>query len=312
MCSTTRFAVGLELRRTERAAADATDAADAAVVTQHMHRAIPSTLFDAVVKYEASAALLCSQLRLARSEAQLLCDQAAVVAAHCAKCPDTHTPQCVLDASQTSSPDVARFETMFLRASEHELRFAHLLHARLLHLAHHPSPDASDHEQSPLQTNHAAPLPERCGFSRRVPPDVSAVCNGVGIMKTAHGLYRTARSACSVRVRPNASFYFEAVVVDDTGVGGICIGVCGPAQSHTQILGADAASCGLHSTGQLVHNFASFRALASQRFTRGDRVGVLVRRTACDTVHVGFTVNGARVGHTQSAQLAQEPRWWAA
>eukprot|EP00177_Eucheuma_denticulatum_P003944 GFKZ01007128.1.p1 GENE.GFKZ01007128.1~~GFKZ01007128.1.p1 ORF type:complete len:428 (-),score=71.05 GFKZ01007128.1:4-1287(-) len=136
-----------------------------------------------------------------------------------------------------------------------------------------------------------------CGFSEKGSHiDVEVLCEGLGICKTGKGLYRTARSVGKVR----SGCYFEVVVVEDWGCGGICIGVATAELGLNKLVGSDRRSVGLHSSGQVVRRGGEFGRFG-RGFGKGDRVGCAVRvgeGGMCEDggVEVEYWVNGEWLG----------------
>lgn len=136
-----------------------------------------------------------------------------------------------------------------------------------------------------------------CGFSEKGSHiDVEVLCEGLGICKTGKGLYRTATSVGKVR----SGCYFEVVVVEDCGAGGICIGVATGDLGLNKLVGSDGRSVGLHSSGQVVRGGGEFEGFG-KGFRKGDRVGCLVRvgeGGMCENggVELEYWVNGECLG----------------
>lgn len=131
-----------------------------------------------------------------------------------------------------------------------------------------------------------------CGFSERgAHVDVEVLCGGFAICKTGGGLYRTARSVSMMQ----SGGYFEVVVVEDCGVGGICIGVSTERLGLNKLVGSDGTSIGLHSSGLVVRGDGEFREFG-KAFKNGDRVGCLLRRgeqAMCERgVELEYWING--------------------
>lgn len=131
-----------------------------------------------------------------------------------------------------------------------------------------------------------------CGFSEEgAHIDVEILCEGLAICKTGGGLYRTARSVS----RMESGGYFEVVIVEDCGVGGICIGVATDRLGLNKLVGSDGTSVGLHSSGLIVRGHGEFGEFG-KAFKNGDRVGCLVRRgeqAMCEGgIELEYWING--------------------
>lgn len=129
-----------------------------------------------------------------------------------------------------------------------------------------------------LDSSGSSPDERCCGFRESGShADVQVLCGGLAIRKTGGGLYRTARSAN--RLHPAKSgtrhLYFEVIIVEDCDAGGICVGVTTDELPLNKLLGSNATSIGLHSSGQIVSRGGEFRDFA-RSFSRGDRVGCQV------------------------------------
>ena len=128
---------------------------------------------------------------------------------------------------------------------------------------------------------------DQCGFSSSGHhPDIKVLCDGYAIVKTGAGLYRTAKGASdlsndAVEMNSGPYSYFEVYVVEDCGKDGMCIGVATEDLALNKLVGSNASSVGLHSSGNIVSKQGTFEAYG-EPFRAGDRVGCLVRRLGGD------------------------------
>lgn len=281
------FAVGLELERTERASQREEEEKNGHVIPQVMHRYVAPTLFDCVVRYSLSAETLAEALCMAESSldatvgAKLSRRSARMPnGVHAAKRYEAFLGECNKHASNASK-----------RASAEVARFAKQLQRRLEQVA------KERHGERVADVSMKRSRGELCGFSRSAQRGVSVVAGGLASVRTDKGIYGRCLSVGAVG-RQGA--YFEVVVEDDCGAGGVCVGVA-PLGGAMGLVGSEHNSVGLHSSGKLVRDgeFVPFGA----RFGSGDVVGVLVRpRDAHGDLALHFWVNTHAVGETRCAR----------
>jgi hypothetical protein len=135
------------------------------------------------------------------------------------------------------------------------------------------------------------------------------LCDGFAIRKTRQTLYRTARAGAGAhpRLHTQMSRYFEVHVVEDCGRDGMTVGLVTSALPLNKLIGSDAHSVGLHSSGQLVTSCGTFQPYAPRGFTKDDRVGCLVSFCGSDAVMVKnphVTSLGSRATSLQSDRSA--------
>lgn len=154
----------------------------------------------------------------------------------------------------------------------------------------------------------------KCGFCITYSHvDLDVFANGMALCKMGGGLYRTALTSGSIFVPKKGvrNVYFEVAIVDDVGSGGICIGIGAPNMALNKLVGSDAQSCGLHSSGQIVCNMGDFRDFGNS-FQNGDRIGCLVDVSAnVEQQGVGLTywINGVRQGRVVQKLKCEERRF---
>lgn len=153
-----------------------------------------------------------------------------------------------------------------------------------------------------------------CGFSRAAHhADVKVLYDGLAIERTGTGLYRAALGAGRITMEGGHGkwYYFEVHIVQDMVSGGICVGVATERLPLNKMVGADFASCALHSSGQLVQRGSQFVPLGVP-FAAGDTVGCAVFvRSDSDMVDLAFWINGEKRGATTECLwkgLAKEER----
>jgi hypothetical protein len=169
------------------------------------------------------------------------------------------------------------------RACEEEVAFARDLYARLLAVDGCIVEDnlvESETKGNQIQSGNGT---TRCGFGD-AHEAINVVCDNYAICKTGKGLYRTAFGVPRPPALAMSSFYFEVYVFEDCAQDGMTIGIASAASlSLAKLVGSDAHSAGLHSSGRLVSSSGSFSDHSTAGFSKGDRVGVLVTYPALAT-----------------------------
>lgn len=165
----------------------------------------------------------------------------------------------------------------------------------------------SESDANPDDCMHPA-VPRDCGLSReRTHSDVHVVCEGQALRKVKSGLYRTAKSegvACRQmslgRGTAARTTYFEVVIVEDGGAGGLCIGVASDRLPLNRLVGSDDRSLGLHSSGSIVHQRGEFKPFGSA-FGNGDRIGCAVSIDGSGDVCLSYLINGVFQGEVRES-----------
>lgn len=305
------FAIGLETSRVDLG--DQTHrqstASSPVFVRSIMYKAVSARSFQSVVDYDASISAIARRFAVSEHDVRMLW------------LPSPPPPSAPHVASTRRRPppaglDARRFQDLFAERPPLDpdvTQFAHSLIARLNSLQRQRSPvrlqkRKPDALLSPV--SHADAVrescpPRSCGFARaRSHKELEVLCQGLAIVKKGRGLYRTACGCCAMR--PGADgHYFEVVVVEDGGVGGVCVGVTCGVLPLNKLIGSDDTSVGLHSSGQIVSRGGQFQQFG-RAFKSGDRVGcaVCVKKMGVErgddaeefVVQLTYFINGLRQG----------------
>lgn len=164
-----------------------------------------------------------------------------------------------------------------------------------------------------------------CGLHRgRSHRHIEITCDGGAAHKVRGGLYRTALSIGVAADPPDLTVafpsssgqlsrttYFEVAIIDDDGgKSGVCIGIATAQLGADRLVGSDDHSVGLHSSGYIVRSRGRFEPCGIS-LKSGDRIGCAASTDCSGDVIVNFFVNGkpqTRVSlHAFSANQAHCP-----